>query len=104
MVKERTKEFKESTYLCFIETHQPVDQVVKDINARVLIFATCFRRVREINARYSFVLPPSAERVLVVQQAELLDDIVHDEVGVDTGLGGDELLVRLTKLHYLIDF
>ena len=49
----------------------------------------------KVDARYSPVLPAPAECVLVIQQAQLLNDVIHDQVGVDLRPVRHVLLVRL---------
>ena len=58
-------------------------------------------RVREIDAGNTLVLPDSAETGLVVEQAKLLDDIVHDQVDVDLRLVAHRLFVGFAQLAYL---
>ena len=51
-----------------------------------------------VYTRDSLVLPPLTEGVLVVEEAEFLDDVVHDQVDVDCWLTADVFLVRFAKL------
>jgi hypothetical protein len=60
--------------------------------------------VREIYARDPLVFPASAERILVIKETELLYNIIHDEVGVNTGLRSYQLLVGFTEFLNLVYF
>ena len=59
--------------------------------------------MRVIYTAHPFVFPASAELVLVVEERQLLDDVVHDQICVDLRLVGHVLLVGLTQLANLID-
>ena len=57
----------------------------------------------EVDARDALVLPHSAEAQLVVQQAQLLDDVVHYQVDVDLRLAAHARLVGLAQAANLAD-
>ena len=59
--------------------------------------------VREVNARNTAVLIALTKEILVVKQTQLLDDVVHDQVGVDGRLVTNNLLVRVAQLDHLLD-
>ena len=59
--------------------------------------------MREVNPRNAAVLVPFAEKVLVVKQTELLDDVVHYQVSIDGWLVTNDFLVGVAELHYLLD-
>ena len=65
------------------------------------IIACIDRLVREEDPRHALVFPPLAEGVLVVEQAQLLDDVLHDQVCVDCRLASDDFLVCFAKLTNL---
>ena len=55
-----------STYLIFIETHEPVRHVIQQVDSTSLVFSLQ-RRMSEVNPADARVLPASAECVLVVE-------------------------------------
>ena len=57
----------------------------------------------KVHSRHSFLLPALAEGVLVVKQAKFLNDVVHDQVGVDEGLACNHLFVGFAEVAYLGD-
>lgn len=89
------------TYLILIKTHKPVHHVVKQMKSIFLFF--WHRWMRPVYSWYAFVLPPSAEGVLIVKKTQLFDDIVHYQVSVYLGLVGDVLLVGFAELVHLIN-
>ena len=89
------------TYLLLVQAHQPVAHVIQHVQPRKLILVA-ERRVSEIHARNALVLPATAKCVLVIQQTQLLNDVVHYEVRVDLRLVRHMLLVGLTQLANLI--
>jgi len=90
------------TYLFLIHAHQPVAHIEQVVYTARCVFSEMWR-VRIIDARYAFVFPTLAERCLVVQEAELLDNIVHDQVDVDLRLVANALLVSFAQLTHLAD-
>lgn len=60
-------------------------------------------RVREVDAGNAFVLPYLTETSLVVEEAQLLNDIIHDEIDVDLRFVANRLLVCFTQLADLTD-
>mmetsp|Transcript_35597 Transcript_35597/g.54422 ORF Transcript_35597/g.54422 Transcript_35597/m.54422 type:complete len:261 (+) Transcript_35597:1538-2320(+) len=85
--------------LVLVQTHQPVDHVIEEVHALFVGGSL----VSEVHPRNAFVLPPLAELVFVVQQAELLYYIVHYQVSVDRWLVGQVLLVCFAQLAHLVD-
>lgn len=81
---------------------EPVDHIVDVVDALHVSLAA-LRFVREVNARDPAMLVALAEEVLVVEQRQLLDDVVHDQVRVYRGLVTDYLLVSVAQLHHLLD-
>jgi hypothetical protein len=57
-----------STYLLFVQTHQPIGHVVQDVDPGRLVVLVQ-RRVRKEHPADALVLPAPAECVLVVEQA-----------------------------------
>lgn len=90
------------TYLFFIHQEQPVNHVVDVINSLTVRF-TGFWLMCEVDSRNAPVFVTLAKQVFVVEEGELLDDVVHDEVGIDGRLVAYDLLVSFAKLHNLLD-
>lgn len=61
------------------------------------------RRMREVDSAHPFMLPATAKLILVVQETQLLNNVVHDKVSVDLGLVSHVFFVCLTELTNLID-
>ena len=59
--------------------------------------------VGKVNPRDALVLPPLAERCLIVKQRQLLYDIVHDQVHIYRWLITYALSVVLTQLEDHVD-
>lgn len=68
-----------------------------------VLFVLVGGRVRPVNAADALVPPALAEGVLVVEQTQLLDDVVHDQIGVHLRLVGHVLLVGLAEQAHLVD-
>jgi hypothetical protein len=62
-----------------------------------------FWLVCEVDPGNAAVLVPLAEEVLIVEQRQFLDDVVHNEIGVDSRFTADDLLVSLAELDDLSD-
>lgn len=59
--------------------------------------------VSKVDARNAFVFPTLAKRSLIVQKAELFNDVVHYEIYVDLRLAAHTLFVGFTQLTNLAD-
>jgi len=90
------------TYLFLIHAHQPVAHIKQVVHTGRCVFSEVWR-VRIVDARNTLVFPPLAERCLVIQQAEFLDNVVHDQVDVDLRLVANALLVGFAQLADLAD-
>jgi hypothetical protein len=59
--------------------------------------------VRKVDARDAFVFVAFAEQSLVVEQAQLLNDVIHDQVGVDCRFASNQFFVSLAQLTHLVN-
>ena len=59
--------------------------------------------MRKVDPRDPLMPPNFAKASLVVEQAQLLNDVVHDQVDVDLGFVAHTLLVCFTQLADLTD-
>ena len=73
----QTKEIGNNTYLFFIQRHQPIYHIIQNVNP-LWFCLICFKWVSKEDSRYLGVLPAFAKLILVVEEAELFDYIVHD--------------------------
>lgn len=90
------------TYLFLVQAHQPVAHVVQHVQARLLVLITQ-RWMGEVDARNALMLPASAKRVLIIEQTQLLDNVIHDQVRIDLRFVRHVLFVSLTQLADLIN-
>ena len=60
-------------------------------------------RMSKVYPGYLLMLPPFAKLVFVIKQAQLLYDVVHDEIRVNLRFVSHVLLVGVTQLANLID-
>jgi hypothetical protein len=56
-----------------------------------------------VHSAYSLVLPPTAELILVVKETQLLNNVIHYQVGVYLRLVSHVFLVCFTQLADLVD-
>lgn len=61
------------------------------------------RRISKVDSVNAFVLPAFAKLVFIVEQTQLLNDVVHNKVDIDSWFVCTDLLVGFTQLTYLID-
>ena len=92
----------ERTYFFFVHAHQPVTHVIHHIDPLDDILALV-RLVSVVDARDPLVFPPLTKGVFVVQQAELLNNIVHYEVDIDYRLTPNVLLVGIAQLAHHVN-
>lgn len=58
-------------------------------------------RMSEIHSRDSFLLPTLTELSFIVKEAQLLCNIIHDQVSIDLRLAANDLFVGLAKFTHL---
>ena len=88
---------RQTTYFFLVETHEPVAEVVQEAHSLGLVFAKVGRMCK-VNPRDPIVFPAFAERILVIQQRQLLNDVVHDQINVNGWLLAARLLISFAQL------
>jgi hypothetical protein len=82
--------------------HEPIANVIEIVDSLVGILPHV-RLMGKVDARNALLFPPLAKGILIVQQTQLLNDVVHDQVDINGGLVPNARLVGLAQLAHHVD-